>query len=51
MECKSRWLSCLTDLEYSNRCYAVEVLSLQAFVCLTLAFFVEQSKERQQTRF
>ena len=49
MERRSRWPSRLTDLEYSNRCYAAEVFCLQAFACLTLACFVEQSKERQQT--
>ena len=48
MERRSRWLSCLTDLEYSNHCYAAEVLRLQAFACFTLACFVEQSKELQQ---
>ena len=49
MEHRSRWPSCLTDLEYSNCCYAADVFHLQAFACLTLARFVEQSEERQQT--
>ena len=40
-----RWPSCPTDLEYSNRCYAADVFHLQAFACLALACFVEQSKE------
>ena len=47
MERRSRWPSCLTDLEYSNRCYAADVFRLQAFACLTLACFAEQSEERQ----
>ena len=46
MERRSRWPSCLTDLEYSNRCYAADVFRLQAFACLTLACFAEQSEER-----
>ena len=44
MERKSHWLSCLTDLEYSNRCYAAEVFRLQAFACLNLACFVEEQQ-------
>ena len=37
MERRSRWPSCLTNLEYSNCCYAAEIFCLQAFGCLTLA--------------
>ena len=39
MERRSRWVSCPTNLEYSNRCYAdntADVFHLQAFACLTL---------------
>ena len=40
MEHRSRWPNCLTNLEYSNHCYAdnaADVFHLQAFACLTLA--------------
>ena len=50
MKHRSHWPSCLTDLEYSNCCYAADIFHLQAFAYLTLACFVKQSKERQQTR-
>ena len=46
MEHRSCWPCCLTNLEYSNCCYAAEVFRLQAFVCITLhACFVEEQQQ------
>ena len=49
MERRSRWPSCLTNLEYSNRCYAdnsADVFPLHASPWH--ACFVKPSKERRQ---